>query len=153
MLLLAGCAGSLLAAGPVNATLAFTPGAGGTVVSTLSGSIAYCTIGISGPSVATVGKQVNIVTPYLIGECPAPQPGVIHPPTPFSVPVNLGTLPDGHYNVTWTFVGPGSPILGATSSFTIASGALIGNVPLFTPGVDAMLGVLLCVVAVVAMRR
>jgi len=148
-------AGTLLAdSSPVIATTANTPGSGGSVVSTLSGSITYCSIAISGAPVATVtGNQVNVVTPYVIGECSGILPGVVYPRTPFTLPVNLGALPDGHYDVTWTFTGPMNPFVVSTSSFTIASGAVVGDVPLFSPAVDAMLGVLLCVVAIVAMRR
>lgn len=98
-------------------------------------------------------QRVHIETPGLIGECAPPPQGQPLPFFPETRTINLGSLPDGHYDVEWWFNVVGMQSLRARSSFTIASGALVADVPLMSHGAELLLASLLAIAAIFALRR
>jgi hypothetical protein len=115
----------------------------GTIVATLSGDNSVCGFGFFGSPTVTAAGANFTVTSTIVGlgaPCPPGPVALI----PYSISVNLGTVPDGSHIVTWSFVGLVMPSVSAT--FTIAGALLVlpPTVPaLTTSGAFALMFLLL----------
>jgi hypothetical protein len=84
-------------------TLSFAKATDGSILITLSGVIPYCDALMGGgfqgsPQFTINGNQIGITSTVLLGECPAPPPGFPPPaPTPYSLTISAGQLPNGTY--------------------------------------------------------
>ncbi len=100
----------------------------GEIVARLSGLRYHCSFGFGGTSVSTPNQVEFLVSTTVVPlSCPS-NPN--DPPSPYSLAVNLGSLPDGNYNITWAFLAfPGVPPQSsvASQSFVIRSGFLVGT--------------------------
>ena len=120
-------------------TFSYAQTPSGNVLVTLNGIIPFCDDLLGGfvgsPTRSVVSYQVSFSSAIVEGECNPPP--VIPPPQPYSLTIDAGTLADGTYSVTWSFVdaSPGQflPPQNFLSSFTVAEGSLI----IFRDGFEA----------------
>jgi len=145
-----------------NEQLAITQTSDQSIIVTLSGSIFYCQLlgGFEGqPRSSVIPPDVEIVSNIYLGECQPPYPGFVTPlPVPYSIPINLGVLPNGRYSVTWSFTVLGSPQLVNLGSFQtsfVLQAGLLRVVPVSVPTLSpiAYVGLILLLAAYLRLGR
>ena len=116
----------------------------GTTLLTIAGSVGNGCLDY-GPSTFLIsGNSISLNT--TVGPTTRGCPGV-PPPGWVNVTVDVGVLPPGHYNATWTFSPFGYPAT-TTAQFDVFSA-----IPTLQPGMLIALGALLALGAVVMIRR
>ena len=140
-----------------NETLSFAKGSDGSILITLSGVIPYCDALMGGgfqgsPQLTINGNQISITSTVLSGECPPPLPGFTPPaPTPYSLTISAGQLPNGTYTVTWSLFNTNQVVRSATTTLII-SATLPASIPLFTTIGAGLLLLTLCVAGGMVLR-
>lgn len=120
------------------------------VVVRASGWVPYCSTAFGSPVVNVSGNRITIEVPQIAPPpCPPPLPGTTPPDDFYQVDANVGDLPDGTYDVTWTVVPTHS--LTLTATFTLMDG-LLPQIPLMNGAMTAALALSLLAVGLLVLR-
>ena len=92
----------------------------------IDGNLVYCDINggfVGSPALNVVNSNIEITSTIRWGDCPGPSPFPT-PPVPYQLSQDLGTLSNGQYAVTWTYMTepPGMTLLTMQGTLWVENG-------------------------------
>ena len=92
--------------GATDERISFGQLSSGEAFAAIDGNFVYCDINggfLGNPALSIADSDVEITSTVRWGDCPGPSPST-PPPVPYQLTQDLGTLSNGQYMVTWTYM-------------------------------------------------